>query len=119
MSTQEILERIDYRLANLDKANEGLKWCYETDPTIENWGNYQNIGGAWSELIDLREEIITLLNYEAQKLDICASCGELNTAGHDLTKCAQCGEEIELCGEGGHIYPGGFTICPSCEGGQA
>jgi hypothetical protein len=93
VSEIEILELIDYRLANLDKANDHLKWCYETDPTKENWGNYQNIGGAWSELVELREEIINLLNneeagkFENNTCEICEENPKENPEGKWCTSC--------------------------------
>ncbi len=33
-----------------------------------------------------------------------------------MTKCACCITEINFDEDGGHIYPDGSVLCPSCEG---
>jgi len=48
-------------------------------------------------------------------LKTCSECGLENTPTHDLATCAQCSTTVELCGEGGFIYPNGSVLCPTCE----
>ena len=62
MNNQEILDLIDQRIANLDKANDHVKWIWDTNQDLQSWGNYQYIGGAWEELINLKEEIVSILS---------------------------------------------------------
>ena len=64
MNTDEILKLIDNRIANLDKANDHTQWIWDTDQDLKSWGNHQYIGGAWEELIQLREELIYIMNEE-------------------------------------------------------
>jgi len=51
----------------------------------------------------------------AYHYDTCAECGEIATELHDLRQCANCKNDVELCGEGGFIYPDGSILCPKCE----
>lgn len=64
MNTEEILKLIDDRIANLDKANDHTQWIWDTDQDLKSWGNHQFIGGAWCELIQLREDMISIMNEE-------------------------------------------------------
>jgi hypothetical protein len=40
---------------------------------------------------------------------------EQHTKENSMTKCASCAVGIDLDDEGGHIYPNGDVLCPSCE----
>jgi hypothetical protein len=40
---------------------------------------------------------------------------EQHTKENSMTKCASCADVIDLDDEGGHIYPDGDVLCPSCE----
>ncbi len=62
VNTEEILKLIDDRRANLDKANDHTQWIWDTDQDLKSWGNHQFIGGAWCELIQLREDVISIMN---------------------------------------------------------
>jgi hypothetical protein len=64
MNIDEVLKLIDNRIANLDKANDHTQWIWDTDQDLKSWGNHQFIGGGWNELIELREELISIMNEE-------------------------------------------------------
>ena len=62
VNVEEILKLIDDRIANLDKANDHTQWIWDTDQDLKSWGNHQFIGGAWCELIELREDMVSIMN---------------------------------------------------------
>jgi hypothetical protein len=44
----------------------------------------------------------------------CEIC-KMNCGCDVCTRCAVCKSVIDFDNEGGHIYPNGETLCPSCE----
>jgi|LakMenE01Jun11ns_1017448.scaffolds.fasta_scaffold9689467_2 hypothetical protein len=64
MNVEEILNLIDQRIANLEKASDHTQWVWDTDQDLKSWGNHQFIGGSWAELMEIRQEIISIMNEE-------------------------------------------------------
>ena len=103
MSMQELSEDI-YRLRVRkfadDESPTGTAWVIDL-LTPDGGELLEESAGVASTLSLAMKEVAGVIDYLINdEAATCSECGKINTPGHDLTKCAQCGEEIDLCGDG-------------------